>query len=137
MEVIFTIAIGILFGFEYGLYGFLIIEPPDAYDPYDGKNVGGYPRRTAANLRQFTEFSGFKGGNLESGDPHAMSVSYDVEALWVIDDIDSNWRKEAHNIHVIRLLNMGIIQELTMNFISDKEKVNSSPFMITTLTILS
>ena len=83
--------------FEYGLYGFLIIEPPDAYDPSDGKNVGGYPRRTAANLRQFTEFSGFKGGNLESGDPHAMTVSYDVEALWVIDDIDSNWRKEAHH----------------------------------------
>ena len=41
---------------EYGLYGFLIIEPPDAYDPADGKNVGGYPRRTAANLSQFTEF---------------------------------------------------------------------------------
>ena len=35
--------------FEYGLYGFLIVEPPDAYDSSDGKNVGGYPRRTAAN----------------------------------------------------------------------------------------
>ena len=54
--------------FEFGLYGFLIIEPPDAYDPSDGKNAGGYPRRTAANLNKFTEFSGFKGGNLDSGD---------------------------------------------------------------------
>jgi len=50
--------------FEYGLYGFLIVEPPDAYNPSDGKNVGGYPRRTAANLDKFTEFSEFKGGDL-------------------------------------------------------------------------
>ena len=33
--------------------------------------------------------------NIESGDPHAMTVSYDVEALWVIDDIDSVWREQA------------------------------------------
>ena len=85
--------------FEYGLYGFLIIEPPDAYDPSDGKNVGGYPRRTAANLENFSEFSGFISGDLESGDPHAMTVPYDVEALWVIDDIDSVWREQASHAH--------------------------------------
>ncbi|MEH7334332.1 multicopper oxidase domain-containing protein [Neobacillus drentensis] len=85
--------------FEYGLYGFLIIEPPDAYDPKDGKNVGGYPRRTAANLTNFPKFPGFIGGSLESGDPHAMTVPYDVEALWVIDDIDSVWREQAQDAH--------------------------------------
>lgn len=85
--------------FEYGLYGFLIVEPPDAYDPSDGKNVGGYPRRTAANLTEFPEYPGFIGGTLESGDPHAMTVPYDVEALWVIDDIDSVWRMQAEHAH--------------------------------------
>ena len=82
--------------FEYGLYGFLIVEPPDAFD---GPNAGGYPRRTAANLSEFTEFTDFKSGDLESGDPHAMTVSYDVEALWVIDDIDSVWREQAEHAH--------------------------------------
>ena len=82
--------------FEYGLYGFLIIEPPDAFD---GPNAGSYPRRTAANLTKFTEFTDFKDGEIESGDPHAMTVSYDVEALWVIDDIDSVWREQADHAH--------------------------------------
>jgi hypothetical protein len=85
--------------FEFGLYGFLIVEPPDAYDSSDGKNVGGYPRRTAANLEKYPEFPGFKVGSLESGDPHAMTVPYDVEALWVIDDIDSVWREQAEHAH--------------------------------------
>ena len=82
--------------FEYGLYGFLIIEPADAFD---GPNAGGYPRRTAANLEEFTEFPEFIAGEIESIDPHAMTVSYDVEALWVLDDIDSVSRKQAHNAH--------------------------------------
>lgn len=74
--------------FEYGLYSGLFIEPSDAYDRGPGKNPGGYPRRTAANL---PEFPGFVGGSLESGDPHAMTIPYDVEAFWAIDDIDSVW----------------------------------------------
>jgi FtsP/CotA-like multicopper oxidase with cupredoxin domain len=85
--------------FDFGLYGFLIVEPPDAYDASDGKSVGGYPRRTAANLAKYPTFPGFIGGNLESGDPHAMTVPYDVEALWVIDDIDSVWREQADHAH--------------------------------------
>lgn len=81
--------------FEFGLFGSLLIEPPDAYDPSDGKNVGGYPRRTAANLTDFPQFPGFVGGDLADGDPHAMTVPYDVEALWVLDDVDSVWRDLA------------------------------------------
>jgi hypothetical protein len=96
--------------FEFGLYGFLIIEPPDAYTkivPHTGvlapgdfqPTAGGYPRRTAANLAKFPQFD-WNGSPLTAPDPlgvfptdpHAMTVQYDVEALWVIDDIDSNWR---------------------------------------------
>ncbi|MEH7238180.1 multicopper oxidase domain-containing protein [Bacillus sp. JJ1562] len=82
--------------FEFGLYGFLIVEPPDAFV---GPNAGGYPRRTAANLSEFPEFPGFNSSDIELGDPHAMTVPYDVEALWVIDDIDSAWREQAHHAH--------------------------------------
>ncbi len=100
--------------FEFGLYGLLLVEPPDAYfatqhDPdipighcRDGK------RRTAANLTNFPQFPNFVGGDIRDPDPeannqnlpaslkflsnpHAMTVAYDVEALWVIDDRDSNW----------------------------------------------
>jgi FtsP/CotA-like multicopper oxidase with cupredoxin domain len=85
--------------FDFGLYGFLVIEPPDAFDPSDGKNVGGYPRRTAANLTDYPNFPGFIGGALENGDPQAMTVPYDVEALWVVDDIDSVWREQASHAH--------------------------------------
>ena len=83
--------------FDFGLYGFLIIEPPDAYDPSDGKNVGGYPRRNSANLTKFPQFPGFNPNALETGDPHAMTYPYDVEALWVLDDIDSVWHDLAPN----------------------------------------
>lgn len=53
------------------------------------------PRRTAANLTGFPQFPGFVGGDLANGDPHAMTVPYDVEALWVLDDLDSVWLNEA------------------------------------------
>jgi FtsP/CotA-like multicopper oxidase with cupredoxin domain len=94
--------------FEFGLYGMLLIEPPDAYDASIPnvagevtKNVGGYPRRTAANTSAFPQFPEFVMGDLTFGvggafdmgvnDPHAFTVPYDVEALWVLDDRDSVW----------------------------------------------
>ncbi len=86
--------------FEFGLYGFLIIEPPDAYaqqNPALPNYAGGYPRRTAANLAKFPQFPGFVAGALTSGDPHAMTVPYDTEALWVIDDRDSTWSDNMSN----------------------------------------
>ena len=107
--------------FEFGLYGMLLIDPPDAFfatlfDPAipigfcrDGK------RRTAANLTKVllpddsiadlsAMFPGFNSSPLTAPDPwagdpnllfdtdpHAMTVPYDVEVLWVPDDRDSNW----------------------------------------------
>jgi FtsP/CotA-like multicopper oxidase with cupredoxin domain len=80
--------------FEMGLYGFLIIEPPDAYTPGGGNNPGGYPRRTAANTSAFPQFPGFQAGEISPADPHAYTIPYDYEALWVCDDVDSFW----HNV---------------------------------------
>lgn len=106
--------------FEFGLYGALLIEPPDAYfatliDPHipighcrDGR------RRIAANLKTPTmdfssRFPGFNSNLLTAPDPwtdpalkfdtdpHAMTVPYDVEVLWVVDDRDSNWSELADN----------------------------------------
>jgi hypothetical protein len=100
--------------FEFGLYGFLIVEPPDAYDPTipnvageTTKNVGGYPRRTAANTALFPQFPGFVSGDpvfgvtgpggIGVGHPHAFTIPYDREALWVVDDRDSVWSDLAMN----------------------------------------
>jgi hypothetical protein len=80
--------------FDFGLYSMLLIEPPDAFAP-SNPNRGGYPRRTAASLANFPQFPGFNAQPLESMDPHAHTVPYDVEALWVLDDIDSNWHALA------------------------------------------
>ena len=77
--------------FEFGLYGLLIVEPPNAFS---GSNAGGYPRRTAANLANFPQFPGFNSNPVASLDPEAMTVPYDYEAAWVLDDVDSVWREK-------------------------------------------
>jgi hypothetical protein len=108
--------------FEFGLFGLLLFEPADAYfatlvDPTipvghcrDGT------RRIGANLQNFPQFPGWVGGNRTDPDPwtgnpalrmenlnpqlgninpHAQTVPYDVEALWVFDDRDSVWSDNA------------------------------------------
>jgi len=112
--------------FEFGLYGLLLVEPADAYHATlvdstipighcrDGK------RRTGANLQSFPQFPGWVGGDRTDPDPwtgnpllrmealnprigninpHAMTVPYDVEGLWVFDDRDSNWSNNADHPH--------------------------------------
>ncbi len=97
--------------FEFGLFGLLLIEPPDAYFATQ-ENIAipvGHcrdgRRRTAANLTRFPHFPGFNAKNIDAPDPmgrfatdpHAMTVPYDVEALWVLDDRDSRWSDMAPN----------------------------------------
>ncbi len=121
--------------FEFGLYGFTIIDPPDAFfasiartnadgtvvlnnTPIgNGRPEPGFPlgrRRTAANLAAFPQF-GQDNFNLLTTpdpeannpdlpawlkfatDPHAHTVPYDVEALWVVDDRDINWSNLGKN----------------------------------------
>lgn len=103
--------------FEFGLYFLLLVEPPDAYFATqvlgssipighcrDGK------RRIAANLTSFLQFPDFNANHLYSADPwegdpqllfptdpHASTVAYDVEALWVPDDRDSAWSDFGSN----------------------------------------
>jgi FtsP/CotA-like multicopper oxidase with cupredoxin domain len=75
--------------FDFGLYGMILVEPPDAFA--NPATAGTYPRRTAASLANFPQFPGFNGNALTSMDPQAHTIPYDVEALWVLDDVDSNW----------------------------------------------
>jgi hypothetical protein len=113
--------------FEFGLFGFLVIHPPDAFfasirriRPNGRVVLNNVPIgagrdklfRTAANLvtpiADFTiQFPGFIGGDPKHGvfvpdprgqfptDPHAFTVPYDVEAIWVMDDRDSTWSNFA------------------------------------------
>ena len=107
--------------FEFGLFGAFLVEPPDAYFasiastnangsvvlnpaiPIGACRDGKF--RTAANLAKFPQFPGFNSNPLTAPDPlgqfatdpHAMTVPYDVEALWVPDDRDSIWSDLAPN----------------------------------------
>jgi len=125
--------------FEFGLYGALLIEPPDAYfASIAAFNADGTVtlnpaipighcrdgrRRIACNLDRIKDqalapvanpFAGFNNNPLTAPDPHAndpnlpawlkfqtdphaMTVPYDVEMLWVVDDRDSNWSEHAPN----------------------------------------
>ncbi|MBI5440164.1 MAG: multicopper oxidase domain-containing protein [Deltaproteobacteria bacterium] len=106
--------------FEFGLYGFLVIEPPDVYFSTHTLGEQACPigtcrdgkRRTAANVESFAGEFGFEftGGSITDPDPwtgdlalkfpvdpHAMTVVYDVEAIWVTDDRDSTWSDLASN----------------------------------------
>ena len=105
--------------FEYGLFSMLPVMPSDAYFatqrnpviPIGAGRDGKF--RTAANVADFKlpdgspMFPGFKdtpGHTIDvpdpwtgdpalkfETDPHAMTVPYDVEAIWVPDDRDSIW----------------------------------------------
>jgi len=104
--------------FEYGLYSLLMVEPPDAYF---ATQVLGVPighcrdgkRRIAAGLDTIKDaagnpvanpFPGFNNNPIDAPDPwtgdpalkfpvdpHAMTVPYDVEVIWGVDDRDSRW----------------------------------------------
>jgi hypothetical protein len=102
--------------FDFGLFGALLIDPPDAF--FSSLNPDGTlnsipigagrdgKRRTAANLRS-TPLESIQDnfnpldapdplGQFET-DPHAHTVPYDIEALWVVDDRDSVWSDFAQN----------------------------------------
>ncbi|MBI2906890.1 MAG: carboxypeptidase regulatory-like domain-containing protein [Chloroflexi bacterium] len=103
--------------FEYGLYQALLIDPADAYfatlvDPTIPIGAGrDRKRRIAANLRGTSlvvlqdNFNPLDTPDPWTGDPrlkfptdpHAFTVPFDVEALWVVDDRDSRWSDLAPN----------------------------------------
>ena len=56
--------------FEYGMYGFLIVDPPVGVNPPKGQGIGYL----------------FQGG-----------PAYDVEALWAFDDVDPRWHTLGHD----------------------------------------
>ncbi|OGU12981.1 MAG: hypothetical protein A2075_08830 [Geobacteraceae bacterium GWC2_58_44] len=96
--------------FEFGLFFLLLIDPKDAYfaTMYNPATPIGHcrdgRRRTAANLEAFPQFTSFNANPITAADPwtgdprlkfdtdpHAHTVAYDIEALWVLDDRDSVW----------------------------------------------
>jgi len=105
--------------FEFGLYFLMIVEPPDAYFATQvlGNSIPiGFCRdgkkRIAASLDSFLQFPDYNGNHLYTPDPwagdpalkfltdpHACTVAYDVEAIWVLDDRDSAWSDLAKNAH--------------------------------------
>jgi FtsP/CotA-like multicopper oxidase with cupredoxin domain len=82
--------------FEMGLYGLLVVDPPNPNpdDPLQAPYATGGPGLVAANLAGFSGFPGFDGQN--------MVVPYDVEALWVLDEMDSVWHDLQHDAFMQR-----------------------------------
>ena len=118
--------------FEFGLYGFTIIDPPDAYfatlnDPTIPVGAGRDRKfRTQANLAAFPQFGQDNFSPLETpdplgqypADPHAYTVPYDVEALWVVDDRDIMWSHLAQDAKATFPV-QGDIPGVNDNFVSN------------------
>jgi FtsP/CotA-like multicopper oxidase with cupredoxin domain len=81
--------------FEYGMVGPLMVDPPPPTgDPLEaGFNVatepGGYPTGGPGyTLRAGGPFTNAHGDRLER---------YDVEAIWLMDDVDPRWHEQSHD----------------------------------------
>ncbi len=70
--------------FEMGLYGFMIIDPPDPAEP---ERMQTYPTGGPGFAAMFNP-------DAVARTDHA--VRYDVEALWALDSIDSEWHSLGH-----------------------------------------
>ena len=144
--------------FEFGLYGFTIIDPPDAFFASiaafnadgtvalnnvpigNGRPEPGFPlgrRRIAAYLNPAFNpaFAVFGQDNFNAvdspdplaadptlpawmkfaTDPHACTIPYDVEGLWVLDDRDINWSNLGSNARATYALS-GSIPGVNDNF---------------------
>jgi hypothetical protein len=127
--------------FEFGLFGLIILEPPDAYfasiastNPDGSVVLNNIPigagtdgkRRIEANTSAFPQFPGFVAGDpingAANGDPHAFTVPYDVEAFWVLDDRDSAWSDFAPDPFAFMARNggnPGVNDEFKLGFFHD------------------
>ncbi len=76
--------------FEMGMYGALII------DPQNPRRVAGAPRLNPSQLRNepLAPYAFGGPGYVRRGND---LVRYDVEAVWVTDDVDPRWHKFSHN----------------------------------------
>jgi hypothetical protein len=135
--------------FEFGLYGFTVIDPPDAYfatlaDPAIPAGAGRDGKfRTQANLKDFPQFGQVNFNDLTTPDPgpgpgeanvsfqtdpHAYTVPYDVEAIWVVDDRDIFWSTNAQDARATFPV-QGDIPGVDDNFLSNAGgTVNSDEF---------
>ena len=75
--------------FEMGLYGMLLIDPPNPNGPtapLQPPYPNGGPGFAAANARIIRGFNRAK-----------FTIPYDVEAVWVPDEFDSRWHELGHD----------------------------------------
>jgi FtsP/CotA-like multicopper oxidase with cupredoxin domain len=71
--------------FEMGLYGMLIVDPPDPAAP---TVLTTYPTGGPGFVARFNPLAVV---------PTDHAIPYDVEAFWVADSLDSNWHTLGHN----------------------------------------